>query len=167
MQHLSAISKMTQWSQFVSKQTIQHHSNPSLCPNHWCWRSRWLLLWKRTRPSGTNTKNDVLLIIGDWNAKVESQEIPRITDKFGLRAQNEAGQRLAEFCQENTLVIVNPLSQQPKMTLHLDITRWSTLKFDWLCCLQPQMEKFYTVSKSRTWSWLWLWSWAPYCKIDT
>ena len=48
---------------------------------------------------------DVLFITGDWNAKVGSQEIPGITDKFGLRVQNEAGQKLGEFCQENALVI--------------------------------------------------------------
>ena len=50
-------------------------------------------------------KTDVLFITGDWNAKVGSQEIPGITDKFGLRVQNEAGQKLGEFCQENALVI--------------------------------------------------------------
>ena len=59
-------------------------------------------------------KNDVLFITGDWNAKVGSQEIPRITDKFGLGVQYEAWQRLKEFCQENTLVIVNTLFQKPK-----------------------------------------------------
>ena len=48
-------------------------------------------------------KKDVLCIIGDWNAKVGSQEIPEVTGKFGLGVQNEAGQRLREFCQENTL----------------------------------------------------------------
>jgi len=47
----------------------------------------------------TNTKKDILFIIGDWNAKVGSQEMPGITGKFGLRVQNEAGQRLTEFCQ--------------------------------------------------------------------
>ena len=56
-------------------------------------------------------KKDVLFIIGDWNAKVESQEIPGVTGKFVLRVQNEAGQRLIEFCQENTLVIANTLFQ--------------------------------------------------------
>ena len=56
-------------------------------------------------------KKDVLFIIGDWNAKVESQEIPGITGKFVLGVQNEAGQRLIEFCQENTLVIANTLFQ--------------------------------------------------------
>ena len=54
-------------------------------------------------------KKDVLFIIGDWNAKVQSQETPGITGKFGLGAQNEAGKRLIEFCQENTLVIANTL----------------------------------------------------------
>ena len=54
-------------------------------------------------------KKDVLFIIGDWNAKVGSQETPGVTDKFGLGVQNEAGQRLTEFCQENALVIANTL----------------------------------------------------------
>ena len=53
------------------------------------------------------SKKDVLFIIGDWNAKVGSQEIPGVTGKFGLRIQKEAGQGLIEFCQENALVIVN------------------------------------------------------------
>ena len=57
---------------------------------------------------------DVLFIIGDWNAKVGSQEIPGITGKFGFGVQNEAGQRLIEFCQENALVIANTLFQQHK-----------------------------------------------------
>ena len=54
-------------------------------------------------------KKDVLFVIGDWNAKVGSQEKSRITGKFGLGVQNEAGQRLTEFCQENALVIANTL----------------------------------------------------------
>ena len=54
-------------------------------------------------------KKDVLFIIGDWNAKVGSQEIPGVTGKFDLGVQNEAGQRLIEFCQENALVIANAL----------------------------------------------------------
>ena len=63
-------------------------------------------------------KKDVLFIIGDWNAKVESQETPGVTGKFGLGVQNEAGQRLTEFCQENTLVIANTLFQQHKRRLY-------------------------------------------------
>ena len=59
-------------------------------------------------------KKDVLFIIGDWNAKVGSQEISGVTGKSGLGVQNEAGQRLTEFCQENILVIVNTLFQQQR-----------------------------------------------------
>ena len=60
------------------------------------------------------SKTDVLFIIGDWNTKVGSQELPGLTGKFGLGVQNEAGQRLTEFCQENALVIANTLFQQYK-----------------------------------------------------
>ena len=69
-------------------------------------------LLRPTRPSRTNTKKAVLFIIGDWNAKVGSQETPGVTGKFGLGVQNEAGQRLIEFCQNNALVIANALFQQ-------------------------------------------------------
>ena len=63
-------------------------------------------------------KKDVLFIIGDWNAKVESQETPGVTGKFGLGMLNEAGQRLIEFCQENALVIANTFFQQHKRSLY-------------------------------------------------
>ena len=63
-------------------------------------------------------KRHALLMIGDWNAKVASQEIPGVTGKFGLGVWNEAGQRLMEFCQENTLVIANTLFQQHKRRLY-------------------------------------------------
>ena len=62
---------------------------------------------------------DVLFIIRDWNAKVGYQETPRVTGKFGLRVQNEAGQRLIEFYQENTLVIANTLFQQHNRRLYM------------------------------------------------
>ena len=63
-------------------------------------------------------KRDVLFIIGDWNAKVQSQETPGVTGKFDLGVQNEVGQRLIQFCQENTLVIANTLFQQHKRRLY-------------------------------------------------
>ena len=59
-----------------------------------------------------------LFIIGDWNAKVGSQETPGVADKFGLGEQNDAGQRLTEFCQKNALVIANTLFQQHKRLLY-------------------------------------------------
>ena len=64
-------------------------------------------------------KKDVIFIIGDWNAKVGSQETPGVTGKFGLGIWNEAGQRLIEFCQENALVIANTLFQQHKKRLYI------------------------------------------------
>ena len=63
-------------------------------------------------------KKDILFIIGDWDATVGSQEIPGVTGKFGLGVQNEAGQRLIEFCQKNALVIANTLFQQHKRRLY-------------------------------------------------
>ena len=103
-----------------TRQTIQYHSSPSLYPNHWCQRSwSWMALWRPTRPSRINTKKKkVLFIIGNWNAQVGSQEIPGVTGKFGLGVQNEAGQRLTDFCQENAPVIANSLFQQNKRWLY-------------------------------------------------
>jgi len=83
-------------------------------------------------------KKDVLFIIGDWNAKVGSQETPGITGIFGLGMWNEAGQRLIEFCQENTLVITNTLFQQHKRRLYT----WTSLdsqhqnQIDYILCSQ-------------------------------
>ena len=77
-----------------------------------------MVLWRPTRPSRTSTKKDVLFIVRDWNAKAGSQEIPGGTGTFDLAVQNEAGQRLTEFCQENALVITNTLFQQHKRRLY-------------------------------------------------
>ena len=116
-------------------------------------------------------KRDVLLMIEDWNAKVASQEILWATGKFGLGIQNEAGQRLIEFCQENALVTANtlfhPFPTTQEKTLHMDITRWSIPKSDWLYSLQSKMKKLYTVSKNKTGIWLWLRPWTPYCQTQT
>ena len=71
-------------------------------------------------------KKDVLFIIADWNAKVGSQETPGVPGKFGLGIWNEAGQRLIESCQENSLVIANTVFQQHKRRFY----RWSTPKSD-------------------------------------
>ena len=73
-----------------------------------------MVQWRPTSPSRTNTQKIVL----DWSTKVRSQEIPGVTGKFGFGVQNEAGQRLKEFCQENALVIANTLFQQHKRWLY-------------------------------------------------
>ena len=142
--------------------------NPNLCPNHYSWRSwSWTVLWWLTRTSRTPKNDEKAPFHHRWReCKVGSQEIPGVTGKVGLGVQNEAGQRLIEFCQENALVIANTLFQQHKI-LHMDITRWSIPKSEWLSTLQPKMEKLYIVSKNKAGSWLWLRSWTPYCKIQT
>ena len=92
---------------------------------------------------------DVLFIIGDWNAKVGSQETPGVTGKFGLGVQNEAGQRLIELCQENTLVIANTLFQQHKRRLYT----WTSPncqhqnQIDYILCIQRWRSSI--VSKTR------------------
>ena len=100
-----------EWSPFISK---ANHSILQLSKSMpQLQMPKKTVLWQPTRPPRT-PKRDVLFIIGDWNAKVGSQEIPGVPAKFGLGVQNEAGQRHTEFCQENTLVIVNTLFQQQK-----------------------------------------------------
>ena len=83
-------------------------------------------------------KKDVLFIIRDWNAKVGSQEISGITGKFGLGVQNEAGQRLTEFCQENAQVIANTLFQQHKRQLYTGTLPYSQYRnqIDYILCSQ-------------------------------
>ena len=68
--------------------------------------------------------------------QIRSQETPGVTGKFGFGVQNEAGQGLIEFCQENALVIANTLYQQHKSILYMDITRWSIPKSDYILCSQ-------------------------------
>ena len=83
-------------------------------------------------------KKDVLFIIGDWKAKVGSQETPGVIGKFGLGVQNEAGQKLIEFCKENALVIANTLFQQHKRRLYT----WTSpdgqhqIHIDYILCSQ-------------------------------
>ena len=110
-------------------------------------------------------KKDVLFIIGDWNAKVGSQEL---TGKFGLGVQNEADQRLTELFQENALFIANTLFQQCKRRLYT----WTSSdgqyqkQIDYILCIQRWRSSI-QVSKNKTGSWLWLRSWTPYGKIQT
>ena len=166
MQYLDAISKTTEWSLFVSKanhsisviQVYAPTSNAEEAEVEWFYED----LLELTPPK------DVLFIIGDWNAKVGSQEIPGVTGKFGLGVRNEAGQRLIRVLpKERTGHSKHSLPTTHEKTLHMDITRWSTPKSDWLYSLQPKIKKLYIVSKNKTRSWLWLRSWTPYCQIQT
>ena len=123
MPYLDAISKTTDWSVcFQAKpfnitviQVYPPTSNAEEAERFYEDLQK-LLKW--------TLQEDVLFIIGDWNAKAWSQETPGATGKFGLGVQNEVRQRLIQLCQENALVIENTLFQQHKRR-HVDITRWS------------------------------------------
>ena len=112
MQYLDAISKMTEWSICFQGKPFSitvilvyvPNTNAEEAEAEWFHEDLQDLL-------ELTPKKDVLLIIGDWNAKVGSEEIPGATGKFGLGVQNEAGQRIIGFCQENALVIANTLFQ--------------------------------------------------------
>ena len=95
-------------------------------------------------------KKDTLFVIGDWNAKVGSQKTLRVTGKFGLGVQNEAGQRLIEFCQENTLVIANTSSNNTREDSTHGHHQMINTEIRLIISLQPKMEKLYTVSKNKT-----------------
>ena len=143
------------------RQTIQYHNNPNLCPSQesqrsWCQK----VILRPTRPSRTDTQKRCSFHNRDWNAKVGSQEIPGVTGKFGLWVQNEAGQKLTEFCQENALVITNTLFQHTRDGSTHGNHRLPIPKSDWLYSLQWKMKKLYTVSKNKTRSWLWLRLWT-------
>ena len=167
MQYLGPISKTTKWSLSVSK---ANHSVSQLihayAPNtnaekaevEWFYDDLQNLLEQ-------TLKKDVLFIEGDWNSKVGLQEIPGVTGKLGLWIQNEAGQRLTVSSKEHTGHSKHPLPTTQEITIHIDITRWSILKSNWLYSLQMKMDRLYIVSKSNTGSWLWLRSWTPYCQI--
>ena len=93
-------------------------------------------------------KKDVLFIIGDWNAKVGSQETPGVTGKFGLGVRSEAGQRLIEFCQENTLVI-SPSSNNTRVDSTHGHHRMVNTEIRLIIFFADKMEKLYTVSKNK------------------
>ena len=95
------------------RQTIQYHGNPSP-PTSNTEEAEVEQFYEEQDLLELTPKKEVLFIIGDRNAKVGSQEIPGVAGKFGLRVQNETGQRLIEFCQQNPLVIANTVFQQHK-----------------------------------------------------
>ena len=101
------------------RQTIQYHSDRSLCPQNNTEEAEVERFYEDLQDLLELTpQKDALFIIGDWHAKVGSQETPGVTGKFGLGLWNEAGQRLIEFYKENALVIANTLFQQHKRRLY-------------------------------------------------
>ena len=133
----------------------------------WTRLSNWSELnW--TRPSKTNTQKRCPFHYKGLECKSRksrytwsNRQIWPWSTKWSRSKANTVLPRECTGHSKHTL----PTTQEK--TLHMDITRWSIQKSDWLYSLQPSMEKFYTVSKNKTWSWLWLRSWTPYCQIQT
>ena len=100
-------------------------------------------------------KKVLLFIIGDWNAKVRSQETPGVTGKFGLGIQNEVGQKLTEFCQENTLITANTFQQHKRDSTHGHHQMTNTESRLIIFFSAKNGEALYCQHK-QDWSWLWL-----------
>ena len=168
------------------RQTIQHHSNPGLCSNHWCQRS-WSrsVLWRPTRPSRSNTKKkDVLFIIGDWNAKIRSQEVPGVTGNNKTRDDSTHGchqmvkskiRLIIFFAAEDGEALLLLLSHFSRV--RLCATPWTaayqappSMEFSrqeyWSGVPSPSRGEALYSSKNNTWSWLWLRPSVPFCKIQ-
>ena len=140
----------------VPRQTIQYHNSPSrYAPTSNAEEAEveWFYEDLQDFLELTPPKKDVLFIIGDWAAKVGSQETLGLRRKFGLGVQNEAGQRLTEFCQENALVIANTLFQQHKRRLYT----WTSqdgqyqIQTDSILCSQRWRSSIQS-AKTRPWA---------------
>ena len=159
MQYLGAISKWQNDLGLFPRQTIQHHSN--LCPTINAEEAEQFyedlqdlleLIHKKRCPfhhrglEGKSRKSR-----DTWS----NRQVWPWSTKWSRTKANRV------VLKEHTGHSKHPLPKTQEMTLHMDITRWSTPKSDWLYSLQPKMEKLYTVSKNKTGSWLWLIKWTP------
>ena len=127
-----------------------------------------MVLWRPTRPFRTNTQKRWSFHYRGLECKSRksrntwsNRQIWPWSREWSRAKANRV------FPRECTGHSKHPLPTTQEKTLHIDITRWSTLKSDWLYSLQPKMEKLYRVSKNKTGSWLWLRSQTPYCRIQT
>ena len=151
------------------RQTIQYKGNPSLWPNQWCWRSwSWMVLWRPIRPFRINTQKRYSSHYRGLECRSKksrntwsNRQIWPWSIEWSKAKVNRV---LPRECTDHSK---HSLPTTQEKTLHMDITRWSTPKSDWLYSLQPKIEKLYTVSKNKTRSWLWLRSWTLYCQIQT
>ena len=149
-------------------EAIQSHNNPSPCPYHRCLRSwSWSVLWRPRKSPRTNTHTHKRWSIHHWGLECKSRK-SRYTwcnrqvwgTKWSRAKVNWILPR--KHASQNKHLL--PTTQET--TIHMDITRWSILKSDWLYSLEPKMQKLYTVSKNKAWTWLWLRSLASHSEIQ-
>ena len=161
--------KETEWSLFISKANHSILGWSKSVPQPVCWRSwSWTVLWRPTRPSRTNTQKRCTFHHRGLECKRRKSRNTWSNRQIWPRSREwrmAKGKRVSP--RGHTGHRKHPLPTTQEKTLHMDITRWSTPKSDWLYSLQPTMEKLYTVNKNKTRSWLWLRSWTPYYQIKT
>ena len=134
----------------------------------------WIVLWWCTRPSRTNTKKWCAFHHGGLECKSwkprdtwNNRQVWSWCTKWNREKANRVLPRKHTDHSEHTDHSKHPLPTTQEKTLHMDITRWSILKLDWLYSLQSKMEKLDTISRNKSGSWLWLRLWTPYCQIQT
>ena len=137
---LSGSWRSSLYSSYEDLQDLLELTPPKICPFHY--RG---LECKSRKSRNTWSNRQIWPSSTEWSRAKANRVLPR----------------------EHTGHGKHPLPTTQEKTLHMDITRWSTPKSDWLYSFQPKMEKLYTVSKNKTGSWLWLRSWTPYCQIQT
>ena len=159
-------------SSHCTQERLAYYMSPTVCTGllkvHF-WRSwSWTVLWRPTRPSRTNTQKGCPLHYKGLECKSrKSRAIWSNRQIWPWSTKRSRAQVNRVFPREHTGHSKHPLPTTQEKTLHMDITRWSISKSDWLYSLQPKMEKLYTVSKNKTRGWLWLRSWTPYWQIQT
>ena len=164
MQYLGAISKVTDDLCSFPRQTFKITVTQVYDPV--CWRS-WMVLWRPIRPFRTNTQKRCPFHYRGLECSRKSRNTRSNRQIWPWNTEWSRAKTNRALTRECTGHSKHPLPTTQEKTLHMDITRWSTLKSDCLYSLQPKMEKLYTVSKNKTGSWLWLRSWTPYCQIQT
>ena len=165
---LGAISKQTEWSQFISKANhstsiIQVYASTTDSEKSLSWS----FLWRPTRSSRTNTTKRCHLHHRGFEYKNRKSRVTRNNRQvwpWSTKWIRTKTNRVLPREHSDHSKHAFPITQE--MSLHIDVTRWSILKWDWLYSFQPKMEKLYIVSEKKSWRWLWLRSPAPYCKIQ-
>ena len=146
------------------RQIIQYHSNPSLCPNHWCQRSwSWLVLWKPITPSRTSTPKRCPFHHRGLKCKSRtSRDTQNNRQVWPWSTKWNRAKPNRVLSREHVSYSISNNSKDDSTYGHHQMV----MKSYWLCSLQPKMEKLYSVSKNKTWSWLWLRSSTSYCQIQ-
>ena len=165
---------MTEWSQFISRQTIQHYSNPSLCPNHWYQRSwSWPVLWRPTTSSRINTTHTHTHKCSFHHRGLEcksrkprdtwnSRQVWPWSTKWNRAYANRISSR------EHTGHSKAPLSTTQKDSSTHGRHQTVNTEIRLIIFFSTKMGKLYTVGKNKTWSWLWLGSSTSHCiKVQT